>query len=108
MEPSRLVFAVVIFAACVTFAAAERASAQDSGRAQTTAQSSDNPVTVRRARPRIRVEKQPGAWDYPRPGNVSWPGPGYVRECKSWLAQEARPSGTVIVPRMNCWWRPGP
>jgi hypothetical protein len=26
------------------------------------------------------------------------------RECRAWLAQEFRPSGTVIVPRMNCWW----
>jgi hypothetical protein len=30
-----------------------------------------------------------------------------VRECTSWLQQEARPSGTVIVPKMHCWWRPG-
>jgi hypothetical protein len=26
------------------------------------------------------------------------------RECVSWLAREFRPSGTVIVPRLRCWW----
>jgi hypothetical protein len=32
------------------------------------------------------------------------PGPDSVRQCRAWLAQEARPSGTVIVPRQQCWW----
>jgi hypothetical protein len=39
-------------------------------------------------RPRIRI--QPGRLLY--------------RDCKFWLAQEYRPSGTVIVPRQHCWW----
>jgi len=26
------------------------------------------------------------------------------RDCNFHLAQEWRPSGTVIVPRMHCWW----
>ena len=30
-----------------------------------------------------------------------------VRQCTSWLATEYRPSGTVIVPRMRCWWERG-
>jgi hypothetical protein len=46
---------------------------------------------VQRARPRIEIH----------------PARKLVRECTSWLEQEARPSGTVIVPRMRCWWRPG-
>ena len=32
------------------------------------------------------------------------PGPNSVRQCRSWLAQEYRVSGPVIVPRMQCWW----
>jgi hypothetical protein len=32
------------------------------------------------------------------------PGPNSVRQCRAWLAQEYRPSGTVIVPRQQCWW----
>jgi hypothetical protein len=35
------------------------------------------------------------------------PGPNAVRECNAYYVQEARPSGTVITPRMNCFWRPG-
>lgn len=32
------------------------------------------------------------------------PGPNAKRLCRSWLVQEYRVSGTVIVPRMTCWW----
>jgi hypothetical protein len=35
------------------------------------------------------------------------PGPNAVRDCTANLVQEFRPSGTVIVPRMNCFWRRG-
>jgi len=35
------------------------------------------------------------------------PGPNAVRECNATYVQEFRPSGTVIVPRMSCHWRPG-
>ena len=51
----------------------------------------------RRARTRIDV--------YPR--GYSQPGPNSVRECQAWYVQEFRPSGTVVVPRMRCWWAPG-
>jgi hypothetical protein len=40
---------------------------------------------------------------YPVPYK-EYPGPGAVRQCTSWLAQENRVSGPVIVPRMRCWW----
>jgi hypothetical protein len=36
-----------------------------------------------------------------------YPGPNAVRECNATYVQEARPSGTVITPRMHCFWRPG-
>jgi hypothetical protein len=39
---------------------------------------------------------------YPR---SSYPGPYATRHCESWLAQENRPSGTVLTPQMRCWWR---
>jgi hypothetical protein len=35
------------------------------------------------------------------------PGPNAVRDCTASYVQEHRPSGTVITPRMNCYWRPG-
>jgi hypothetical protein len=33
------------------------------------------------------------------------PGPNATRHCDAWLEKEYRPSGTVVVPRMNCVWR---
>lgn len=36
---------------------------------------------------------------------VTEPGPNSKRYCRSWLAQEYRVSGTVIVPQMQCWWQ---
>jgi hypothetical protein len=35
------------------------------------------------------------------------PGPNAVRDCTATYVQEYRPSGTVITPRMNCYWRRG-
>lgn len=58
-----------------------------------------------RPRPRVRVYRgQPPAYDYPRPGNYSWPGPGAVRQCVDWYATEYRPSGVVVTPQMRCRW----
>lgn len=50
----------------------------------------------RRAPTRIRV--------HPRYQRLS---PNAVRECSATYVQEFRPSGTVIVPRMHCFWRQG-
>jgi len=41
---------------------------------------------------------------YPRAYPYDWPGPLAKRDCVAWLAAEARPSGTFIVPRQRCWW----
>ena len=43
--------------------------------------------------PRIRVTRQAGYLP-----------PDAVRDCRAWYVQEYRPSGTVITPRMQCWW----
>jgi len=34
-------------------------------------------------------------------------GPNAVRVCNATYVQEFRPSGTVIVPRMSCYWTRG-
>jgi len=34
----------------------------------------------------------------------SFPGPNAVRQCVAHYEQEFRLAGTVIVPRMHCWW----
>jgi hypothetical protein len=59
--------------------------------------------TPRRARPRVRIYRNDERGVYPS----YYPGPNAVRECTANLVQEFRPSGTVIVPRMNCYWRRG-
>ena len=64
-------------------------------------------VSAQRRRPLRRVpiyRSEPWAPSvYPRYN----PGPNAVRDCTAHYVQEYRPSGTVITPRMNCWWRPG-
>ena len=55
--------------------------------------------------PRYGVLRQ--SINYPAPIEIHAPGPGFVRECTSWLAQEFRPSGPVLVPRKRCWWQRG-
>lgn len=49
-----------------------------------------------RPRPRVRIYQDS------RPL-----GPNAVRHCEAHYEREFRPSGTVIVPRMNCFWRRG-
>jgi hypothetical protein len=65
----------------------------------------DSSTQRRRALRRVpiypREQWQPDV--YPRYN----PGPNAVRECTATYVQEYRPSGTVITPRMNCYWRRG-
>jgi hypothetical protein len=62
----------------------------------------------RRARPRIRVQPiypyRRYHSVYPVPYPIEYPGPNAKRDCVAYYVQEHRPSGTVVVPRMNCWW----
>ena len=62
------------------------------------------PRPVRRT-PRLRI--YPNYEAVPEVYQRYYPGPNAVRECNATYVQEFRPSGTVIVPRMNCFWRPG-
>jgi hypothetical protein len=79
------------------------AKAQTAGPEIRLAQASPDAPPPRR-RPRLRVvpyEQPDGV--YPRYN----PGPDAVRECNATYVQEYRPSGTVIVPHMSCYWRRG-
>lgn len=88
-------------------------SATSPARAQTTPSefSAQSRTAPARARTRIRVTPaypyRTFSTTYPVPYRYEYPGPGYVRQCASWLATENRPSGTVITPQMRCWWQPG-
>ncbi|NVN85785.1 MAG: hypothetical protein HXX15_06810 [Rhodopseudomonas sp.] len=59
---------------------------------------------TRRPPRRLRVYPRDNGDDvYPR----YFPGANAVRDCTATYVQEFRPSGTVITPRMNCFWRRG-
>jgi len=83
-----------------------RAQSTPSGVRVAQAEPTERPASppVRRI-PRLRIypNYQPAPEVYPR----YFPGPNAVRECNATYVQEYRPSGTVIVPRMHCFWRPG-
>jgi hypothetical protein len=63
---------------------------------------------IRRVRPRILVQPRYPYRRYhsfyPLPYDVEYPGPHAKRDCSVRYVSEYRPSGTVVVPRMNCWW----
>jgi hypothetical protein len=89
---------------------AAAAQAQTASRAQSAQESqsatelSAQSRRVRRPPTRIRVYPTYSPDDvYPR----YFPGRNAVRDCTATLVEEYRPSGTVITPRMNCFWRPG-
>jgi hypothetical protein len=71
----------------------------------------ENEAPRRRARPRVRVQPlypyRTFHTTFPLPYDIEYPGPGAKRYCTSRLVTEHRLSGTVIVPRMRCWWARG-
>jgi hypothetical protein len=91
-----------LFAAAAPARTAPRLpAAQPSGPTDFSAQSRRE---YRRPPTRIRVYPRYNPDDvYPR----YFPGRNAVRDCTAHLVQEFRPSGTVITPRMDCFWRPG-
>ena len=101
---------IIIAAVTLLVCQAPFHAAAADGRARTPAAAAIDQVqefsAQERVRPRIRVQpnRQPPAWDYPRPGRYSYPGPNGYRQCEGWLATEYRPSGTVITPQRRCWW----
>jgi hypothetical protein len=60
-------------------------------------------LSAQTRRPRVRIYREDDRGVYPS----YYPGPNAVRDCTATYVQEHRPSGTVIVPRMNCFWRRG-
>jgi lipoprotein-anchoring transpeptidase ErfK/SrfK len=105
--------AAILIALAGAFALpAAKARAQTAPQAMRTAQApqagvSEASAQRRAKRPPTRLRVYPQyEWVpdvYPRYN----PGPNAVRECNATYVQEYRPSGTVIVPRMSCRWRPG-
>ena len=103
--------AILVVFAGATSLSATGAAAQTAPQATQMAQASQ-PVAAeasaqRRIRRPARLRVYPSRqWEpevYPRYN----PGPNAVRECNATYVEEYRPSGTVIVPRMSCYWRRG-
>jgi hypothetical protein len=82
---------------------ASGARAQSAARSTDHVAPSDMSARTRKRRPRVRIYREDERGVYPSYN----PGPDAVRECTAHYVQEFRPSGTVIVPRMNCYWRHG-
>ena len=82
------------------------AQAQTASPGVRTAQAVPTDTSAQRRRALRRVPIYRDDWEpdvYPRYN----PGPNAVRVCNATYVQEYRPSGTVITPRMHCYWRPG-
>jgi hypothetical protein len=98
--------AMLVFLGCAVAWPAERAVAQSASTGIKLAQAApqDVPPRFRRPAPRLRVTP------YEEQGVIPhyYPGPDAVRVCNAHYEQEYRPSGTVIVPKMHCYWTRDP
>jgi hypothetical protein len=103
-------FAAIAMSAGLLWSAPGTAQSSRPGDAAATAANSlaQARPQVRRVRPRIHVQRiypyRRYHSFYPLPYDVEYPGPNAKRACAARYVAEYRPSGTVIVPRMNCWW----
>lgn len=90
---------VTIAVGCATAGAVERHAPprRDAGMSMAAGQATDFSAQRRYRRPPTRIRV------HPRSGLT----PDSVRDCTATYVQEFRPSGTVIVPRMHCFWRRG-
>ena len=86
----RVMSAAAVLVLAGLFAPAAEAAQPGATQAARSSDVSTQSTYYRRA-PRVRVYRQLG--------------PNAVRVCNDYYVQEHRPSGTVIVPRMTCYWR---
>jgi len=107
-----VMFAAIVMSAGLLWSASGMAQSNPRDMAVTAAnsraQSQTTQSRVRRVRPRILVQPRYPYRRYhavyPLPYDVEYPGPRARRDCSVRYVSEYRPSGTVVVPRMSCWW----
>jgi hypothetical protein len=100
----RITLAAIGLAALGSLSVSGAAQAETAARVTQSQAGTDVSSQNRRPRARVRIYRN----DDERGVYPSYnPGPNAVRECTANLVQEFRPSGIVIVPRMNCFWRRG-
>jgi hypothetical protein len=95
--------AIVASLAGVVLSSGTCANAQSASAGVKLAQAAPQDLT---APPRFRRVPRLRVTPYEEQGVVPHynPGPDAVRVCNAHYEQEYRPSGTVIVPRMHCYW----
>ena len=101
---SGLVLAALIGAAIAvvaTPAAAEFFGCNDKTSVRTYRNVSSHYASARTTREFAAQSSRPRITIYPRQKHLT---ANSVRQCRAQLVKEYRPSGTVIVPRMQCWW----
>ena len=103
MRKTMVATGLVLAATFLALPMAAQAETADRGARSSQPVVSEASAQSRRARPRVRIYRNDDRGVYPS----YFPGPNAVRDCTATYVQEHRPSGTVIVPRMNCFWRPG-
>jgi hypothetical protein len=87
------IFAALLLAGVIAAVPALGQSSTDRASAASNSAATDRAPSAPHRRTRITI--------YP---GRNEPGPNSKRQCRSWLEREYRVSGTVIVPRMHCWW----
>jgi hypothetical protein len=101
----------LLIATALAFAVSEGAHAQPVDGAFQVAQVQKKRKAAQRAPTRIivrpRLPYRLDSTEFPRTDNLGFPGRNAVRQCVAWLAEDHRPSGTVLVPQRRCWWQPG-
>lgn len=99
MRATKILF---LMTAVISLAAMSRGQAATSDSASQAAPLTTEMSAQQRRRPRVRIYRQIDERGvYPS----YFPGSNAVRDCTATYGQEFRPSGTVIVPRMSCFWR---
>lgn len=96
-------FAVAMGALAIAPAAPAQTAPSDARLSRAKPPASELSAQSRRPRTRVFIYREDDRGVYPSYN----PGPNAVRDCTATYVQEYRPSGTVIVPRMNCFWRRG-
>jgi hypothetical protein len=104
MKAIGAVLTLVLASALVLAGEPGRAQSAPSGVRLAQAGPTDIPPPPVRRVPRLRIYPN---YETPEVYPRYYPGPNAVRECNATYVQQYRPSGTVIVPRMHCVWRPG-
>jgi hypothetical protein len=99
MQSHARAMGAALFLLCLAAASADAARASETLFATSGAPALAPTDVSSQARTRQRAPRRVHIY-----GRSRGPGPNAVRICNAHYEQEFRPSGTVIVPKMHCYW----